>query len=128
MGSLQGGEAQEHGRGHTQRRNLAAATVPGTPSPAHVCVVGRGPGTVALAGMWAMHAAAGLLPGQGPALVTLAHAIPPLSAGCPEPVGEDVCSHPWRVPGGAAEAHDRLGTYRLQTLGLQGAATAQSLR
>lgn len=45
--SLQGAEAQEHGRGRTQRRNPAAAAVPGTPSPAHVCAWwggGLGPG------------------------------------------------------------------------------------
>lgn len=36
-GSLQGGEAQERGRGHTQHGNPAAAAVPGTPSPAHMC-------------------------------------------------------------------------------------------
>lgn len=91
------------------------------------CVHG-GEGAWDLAGMWAMHAAAGLLPGHGPARVTLAHAIPPLSAGCPEPVREDICSHPRGVPGGAAEAHDRLGAHWLQTLGPQGTATAQSLR
>lgn len=91
------------------------------------CVHG-GEGAWDLAGMWAMHAAAGLLPGHGPAPVTLAHAIPPLSAGCPEPVREDICSHPRGVPGGAAEAHDRLGAHRLQTLGPQGTATAQNLR
>lgn len=43
---------------------------------ARVCMVGRGPGTAATAGTWAVHAAAGLLPGQGPAPVTLAHAVP----------------------------------------------------
>lgn len=60
--------------------------------------------------------------------VTVAPATPPVSAGCPEPVREDVCSHPRGVPGGAAEAHDRLGTHRLQAPGPQGAAAAQNLR
>lgn len=68
---------------------------------------------------------------RGPVTLALGHCVPltpPVSAGCPEPVGEDVCSHPRGVPGGAAEAHDRLGAHRLQAPWPQGAAAAQNLR
>lgn len=79
---------------------------------------------------WPTHGSRTLQPGcsQQPAPLTPAHAVPALPAGCPEPVREDVFSHPRGVPGGAAQAHDRLGAHRLQTLGLQGAAAAQRLR
>lgn len=55
---------------------------------------------------WNLTAAAVGMGGDHPplCLVTVLHCHP--LAGCPEPLGEDIHIRPWRVPGGAAEAHD----------------------